>query len=128
FSKKTRFRFVWLRARRYTACFFPSRQTSAPVKVWREVKKHGGEEDGPRGASLGSTLRRARRGQVGQQGGAPPPQRRQVGFLVVGRPLLPAAVDDADPLEGQRPHRRVVAAPASPLLARLGARPRGARD
>src|SRR5262249_29695303 len=44
---------------------------------------------GPRVDCAGSTLRLARRGQVGQQGSALLPQRRQVCRLVVGRPLLP---------------------------------------
>ena len=63
-----------------------------------------------------------------QQGGVTLLQSEKVPSLVVGRAVHPAAVQDADPLEGERAQGRLVAHAAGPAALVEGLRPEGARE
>jgi hypothetical protein len=62
---------------------------------------------------LGSSFRWR---EFGHQGGAVAAEGVQIDLFVVGGPILPAAVGDADPLGRQGPHRGVVFGALVPLL------------
>src|SRR5712691_2338962 len=66
-----------------------------------------------------------RRPELFKQRRAAALQRVEVGRLVVGGTRLPAAVKNADPLEGQGPHCSLMGASLGALLTIIGAGPEG---
>ena len=67
-------------------------------------------------------------GGEGQQRGVLPSETLQVEYLVVGRARLPALPQDANPLEGQRPHGHLMARPFGALLRVVGPSPEAVVD
>src|SRR5215472_525498 len=73
-------------------------------------------------------LSRVARGQRRQQWGGVPSERLEVEAFVIRRPILPPAVHNPDPFEGQGPQGGMMPAPPQPPLLVVRPRPDGAQS